>query len=165
MRKSLLFVAMSALFGGTVVAGCAADFLDSAPVTGPATCHDPASLPAGASTLDVSLKEWSVTLSRPTVAAGLVNIVAHNDGTMTHELLVFRGNSEADLPHNADGSLNEDLVSRVDTTGEISEFDQGTTCGRTYKLSAGHYVLLCNIVEADVVHLKNGMVATLTVTT
>ena len=148
----------------SLVTACAVDGSDAAEETGAATCHDPAKLPQNATRLDVSLKEWSVKLSRSSVPAGPVNLVAHNDGSMTHEVLVLRGDSAAALPHNSDGSINEDAISKADTIGEISEFDLGKTCGRAYDLPAGKYVLVCNIVMGDVIHAKNGMVAELTVT-
>jgi hypothetical protein len=163
MRKSLLVTSVAALIGATFLVGCAADANDAAEESGPVTCHDPAKLPATAARLDVTLKEWSVQLSSPTVKAGAVNIVAKNAGTMTHELVIFRGASYKALPQNADGSVNEDEISRADTIGEISEFDAGTTCGRSYELAPGTYVLLCNIVMGDVIHAKKGMVTTLTV--
>ena len=147
-----------------VVVACATDSPDAAAEVGPASCHDPAKLPAKATVLDVNLNEWKVVPSASTIKAGSVNIVAHNIGTMTHELLVFRGDSEAALPHNADGSINEDAISAADTIGEISEFPRGTTCARHYDLAPGTYVLVCNIMTGDVLHAKLGMYTTLKVT-
>ena len=164
MKSIRVICAVGALVGMSIVTACAVDGSDAAEETGPATCHDLSTLPKNATQLDVSLKEWKVIPSRTTVPAGAVNIVAHNNGTMTHELLVLRGDSESALPHNADGSINEDAISRTDTIGEISEFDAGKTCGRAYDLPAGKYILVCNIVMGTEVHAAKGMVSELTVT-
>ena len=113
--------------------------------------------------MEVTLNEWSVSLSRASVPAGTVNLVAHNKGTMIHEMIVLRADSVDQLPHNADGSINEDVVSMADTVGEIAEFEQGATCGRSFELAAGSYIVFCNIAMGDVVHAKRGMVSQLTV--
>lgn len=163
MRKSLLITSLVALLGVGAFAGCAADRTDETEASGAATCHDPAKLTSDAARLEVTVKEWSVEMSATTITAGKVNLIARNAGTMTHEVIILRGEAADVLPHNSDGSINEDEVSGADTVGEIAEFDAGKTCGRTFDLTPGRYVVFCNIAMGDVVHAKNGMVTTLTV--
>ena len=163
MRKRLLVTSIIALLGVGTLVGCAADGPDESEASGAATSHDPAKLTPDAARLDVTVKEWAVEMSATSIKAGKVNIIARNSGTMTHEMVILRGETADALPHNSDGSINEDEVKAADAVGEIAEFDAGKTCGRTFDLAPGRYVVFCNIVMGDVVHAKNGMVTTLTV--
>jgi uncharacterized cupredoxin-like copper-binding protein len=98
-----------------------------------------------ATTIDVSLAEWSVTPSSSSVAAGEVTFSVTNDGEEPHEFLVIRSDLAADaLPTDDDGKVPED---EIDLLEEIEPFAAGTTEELTLNLEAGSYVLICNIVE------------------
>jgi hypothetical protein len=151
------------LAGGTLVTACASDGTDASE-TNEITCFAVSDLPADATKVDVTLREWAIELSTDTVKAGNVGFVAKNAGTMIHEMLLVRVDDPANLPYAPNGSVNEDAVPAVDTLGEIAEFASGTTCAHNFSLTPGHYVVFCNIAEGDTVHLKRGMITPLTVT-
>jgi hypothetical protein len=163
-RQNWLATGAVALLGAaTVATACAADapdYVEQAEIT----CFAVSDLPADATRIDVSLKEWSIELSTDTVKAGNVGLVATNQGTMVHEMLVVRTDDPASLPYAANGSVNEDAISAADTLGEIAEFAVGTTCAHNFALSPGRYAVFCNIAEGDSVHLEKGMITTFTVT-
>ncbi|RMH87204.1 MAG: hypothetical protein D6683_00245 [Actinomyces sp.] len=136
-------------------AGCAAD--DPLPPTSVA----------------VELKEWSVTADPSLVRVSAVvdqplEFVATNTGQETHELVIVRADSPADLPTDADGKVVEDALPEGAFIGEIPEFDAGTTESATFELEPGRYVLFCNILEINdgepESHFQQGMVTTFTVT-
>lgn len=165
MRKQnrLAIGAVARLGAATVATACAADAPDYAEQA-EITCFAVSDLPADATRIDVSLREWSIGLSTNTVKAGNVGFVARNGGTMVHEMLVVRVDDPANLPYVANGSVNEDAISAADTLGEIAEFAVGATCAHNFALSPAHYAVFCNIAEGDSVHLKKGMITTFTVT-
>ena len=106
-----------------------------------------------AKSADVKLSEWKVAPSATTLAAGKVKITAANDGTMTHELVVLR----TDKPAGSLGSGKR--VSEAGSVGEISDLKAGASGSKTFDLTPGHYVLICNLPG----HYAAGMRADLTV--
>ena len=94
--------------------------------------------------------------------AGVVTFVAENKGKDPHELVIVKGESAEGLPKDADGGLEEDKLPEGGLIGEIEPFPGGQLCKGAFKLAAGKYVLLCNIVETEPngekeSHLKEGM--------
>ena len=94
--------------------------------------------------------------------AGVVTFVAENKGKEPHELVIVKGENAEGLPKDADGALDEDKLPEGDLIGEIEPFPGGQLCKGAFKLEAGKYVLLCNIVETEPngekeSHLKEGM--------
>ena len=94
--------------------------------------------------------------------AGVVTFVAENKGKEPHELVIVKGESADKLPKDADGALEEDKLPDGALIGEIEPFPGGQLCKGAFKLAAGKYVLLCNIVETEPngekeSHLKEGM--------
>lgn len=163
-RRTWLAVGATLLLaGGTLVTACASDGTDAIE-SAEITCFAVSDLPADATRVDVTLREWAIDLSTNTVKAGNVGFVAKNAGTMIHEMLLVRVDDPANLPYAPNGSVNEDAVPAADTLGEIAEFASGSTCAHNFSLTPGHYVLFCNIAEGDTVHLKRGMITPLTVT-
>ena len=124
------------------------------------------------------LREWSVTAPTNGIHAGSVIVTASNEGHETHELVLVRAGSVAALPTKSDGSVDEDKIAEADKVGEIADLAAGTQASKTFELSAGNYVALCNLVDQtammgnnggmgngmDHVHYRLGMVATFTVT-
>lgn len=94
-----------------------------APAPQPTT---PVTAPAGASSVDVTLAEWSVQLSRDSIPAGLISFRVRNTGTMPHRLEVEGNGEEIET---------EDLAA-------------GSEITMTMNLAAGTYELYCPI-EAD----------------
>ena len=111
----------------------------------------------GASALTARLSEDVIELSSGTVAAGTVTITAENVGTMEHELLVVRSDAPLDGLDVVDERVPEDAIDMVD---EISEFEAGSTETKYFDLTAGRYLLICNLPG----HYAAGMRAELIVT-
>jgi hypothetical protein len=98
----------------------------------------------GEKEVTVSLSEWSITAAEAQTESGKVRFEATNDGTEPHELVIIRTDlSPTSLPV-VDGKVDEERVEIVD---EIEPFAAGSTESKTVELSAGRYVLICNIVE------------------
>lgn len=120
------------------------------------TGHPSARADAG---LDVTLKDFKIEPSVPTVEEGLVTLRVWNGGPATHEFVVVRTDKPADgLPIAADGlSVDEDQVVPVD---ELPEVEADTPGRLTLTLAPGRYVLFCNLEG----HYLGGMRASIEVT-
>jgi hypothetical protein len=120
----------------------------------------------------VALKEWSVAPSQASASAGSITFQVTNTGPAhKHELVVAKTDiAPQSLPTKADGSVNEEGAG-VQALGEIEEFAVGGPQTKAFTMSAGKYVLFCNVVEdpptADMAgikaHYKLGMFAAFTV--
>ncbi len=88
----------------------------------------------------VTLKEWSLTPTRQTVAAGPVTFTVANRGKLQHEFLVIRTTKAPNALPIQDGAATE-----AGLVKEISEFKPGLTKKLTVTLKSGKYVLICNI--------------------
>lgn len=105
----------------------------------------------------VALGEWSLTVTPNTVPSGVIEFTASNGGPADpHEMVIFRtGLPIQDLlaiaEANTDerGFLPEEGVPGVEFVAEIEEFEVGQAASGEWFLSAGRYVLLCNIVDED----------------
>lgn len=184
LRRATALVAVPTLAVLTLVAGCSKD--DGGTVresgsssgssssgsgaatgsgSGAADCTDEAT---GDATVQAKVGEWFITPDPTSVPAGSVVIKGENTGTMTHEILVVKAASRSDLPLKEDGSLDESKLPGGAVIGEVEGIPAGTTCSAAFDLEPGSYLLLCNIVEemdgTTEVHLKQGMIAPLTVT-
>lgn len=106
----------------------------------------------------VELGEWTVKPSSATVKAGRVEFAATNKGQLAHELVVFKTDvASGGLPVK-DGQADEAAGTVI---GEIKpeELGPGKTDSHAWDLSAGRYVLLCNVAG----HYQAGMHAAFTV--
>jgi hypothetical protein len=109
----------------------------------------------------LTLNEWDI---KPSIEpkAGVVTFVAENTGKEPHELVIVKGDTAEGLPKDADGGLDEDKLAEGALIGEIEPFPGGQLCKGAFTLTAGKYVLLCNIVETEPngekeSHFKEGM--------
>jgi uncharacterized cupredoxin-like copper-binding protein len=133
-----------------VSTGCATNE-EAEPLTSPA---------AGASTIDVKLREYSVQPKPEVGTEGRITFNVKNKGTEEHEFVVVRSDSEpGELPTADDGSVDE---KKVDVAGEVEELKPGTSDSVKLDLAAGSYVLFCNVVEKEhghelEAHYKLGM--------
>jgi len=98
-------------------------------------------------TVNVELGEYFVKPDKNRVAPGKVRFVAKNVGTMEHELIVLRTDLAADaLPVNtAEDKAEEEQAGQVLGEIEPEDLPPGKSAEMTLDLTAGHYVLLCNI--------------------
>jgi len=103
------------------------------------------------------ITDMKMVLDHSVVAAGPITLHAINESKrLPHEVLVFRDGADP-LPYNeATGRLVE---KQMDSLGEISDLGPGDAGDKTFTLSAGNYLLLCN--QSN--HLKGGMFARLKV--
>jgi len=110
-------------------------------------------------TVNVSLTEWAVTPDVESVGEGDVTFTVTNDGTVPHELVIIRTDLPADaLPLTEAGDRVPEA--EVNLIGEVEEFGAGLTERGTFALTAGNYVLICNIPG----HYTLGMNVAFTVT-
>ena len=138
---------------------------EMAMATGEHDAHDDTAMgvvhpkPAGATEVRVTLAEWTLELSVSSVAAGDIYFLVDNLGPEhPHEFVIIRSDLAADaLPTIHDGSVPEDAVELV---GEIEEFASASSASMVFNLTAGKYVLICNVVETEGAlesHYREGM--------
>jgi uncharacterized cupredoxin-like copper-binding protein len=124
--------------------------------TPPASTPSASTPSASTGTIEATLKEYSITLSAPTAAAGSVTFTVTNSGTMVHEFVVLKTDIKAaDLPL-TNGAVTEDDYTAM---GEVADLEPGASGTLTATLTAGHYAIICNLPS----HVSQGMVADLTV--
>jgi len=99
--------------------------------------------------------EYSLIPSVSTVPAGKVIFHVANDGSMLHEMVVVKTDKTAAQLKLANGEADE-----TNSVGEAPDIKAGRTKSVTLDLTAGHYVLLCNLPG----HFAQGMYAEFTVT-
>lgn len=101
-----------------------------------------------ASTVEVTLAEWSVSVDTATVPAGEVTFTATNNGPDdAHEVVIVKTDlAPADLPADETGKVDEEGEG-ITFIGEIEEIPVGESDSATFDLAAGNYVLFCNIVD------------------
>jgi uncharacterized cupredoxin-like copper-binding protein len=94
--------------------------------------------------VDITLKDFHIDNTTPSVAGGDVVLQVHNEAPATHEFVVVRTNLPADaLPLGPDGlSVNEDWL---DGVGELNEVTAGTVGTLPLNLAPGRYVFFCNL--------------------
>jgi uncharacterized cupredoxin-like copper-binding protein len=118
----------------------------------------PSSNPPTGTTVQVTLSDFNVVPERSSAAAGSVTFEVVTSGD-THDFSVLR----TDLPANAlpTGPVdNADITSSdIEVIDSIAPMDSGESATLTLDLSAGNYVLICNVYN----HYSLGMTAAFTV--
>jgi uncharacterized cupredoxin-like copper-binding protein len=102
------------------------------------------------------LKEFTIELDKTSAPAGSVTFEAQNKGTTTHELVVVQSDQAPDKLTVKDGKVDESTIKVID---EIEAFESGKTQSKTVNLSAGKYILICNVVA----HYSAGMYTAFTI--
>ena len=132
-----------------------------APVASSATAAQPAAVaPAAPATgpITVSLSEFKVSMPA-TIAAGQVTLNIRNDGTVAHELLVFKSPLAVSQYPKVNGAIDEEGPG-ITKDSDGDNLDPGTTQTRTVDLSVpGTYVFVCNLPG----HFAAGMYTTVVV--
>jgi uncharacterized cupredoxin-like copper-binding protein len=115
--------------------------------------------PVSGPVMDVTLSDFDIVTSQPSVDEGGVTMRIANTGPATHEFVVVKSDLPPDeLPIAADGlSADEEQLEFVD---EISEIDLDGEATLTLDLEPGGYILFCNLEG----HYLGGMTETLEVT-
>lgn len=112
-------------------------------------------------TVQVTLSDFRLELSSVTVPAGTITFDSSNDGPSTHEIEVLSvpaGVDANDLPVSA--NVADTQSEGLKTVDEVENIAASTSASLTVDLSAGAYVLICNLPG----HYEQGMSATFTVT-
>lgn len=122
-------------------------------IAGPAACGSSASAAGHES---ASVDSYSIKLDQTTLPAGKVQFSVTNHAAVKHEFVLLRTDTADDqIPVDAQGAASED-----GKLGEVSEFaGPNVTKIKTFTLTSGHYVVLCNIPT----HYQQGMHAAFTV--
>jgi cytochrome c oxidase subunit 2 len=124
----------------------------------PAPSESPVAVEAD---LTAEVKEWSVSLSGVSTAAGDVTFGLTNAGNIPHEFIVVRSElSGEELLGQVDAATSRLDEAALDAIGEQPEFSPGETKTLTLSLEPGKYVVLCNIAG----HFSSGMYADLEIT-
>lgn len=162
-RRASLATAVTAV--SLLVAACSGAGATPAAPTAAATAGSTViATPAGPTAVDVTLQEWSVAPSTSTIAAGSVTFTAKNIGTEQHEMVVVKTDlGLLELPTASDGKVDEEGAN-LEAMGEVPELAVGATGSVTLDLASGHYLLICNIVDANgTAHYGKGMTTAITV--
>jgi uncharacterized cupredoxin-like copper-binding protein len=114
----------------------------------------------GATTVAVTLGEWSVAPESNSAPAGEVTFEVTNDGPDDiHEFVILKTDLDAaELPTDENGAVDEEGEG-IEVVDEIEDIPVGQTQEVTATLEAGSYVLLCNIWDEDEgeAHYQMGM--------
>lgn len=132
-------------------------------------CVPVGDIATAATTVEVSLDEWTVVPSVRTAPRGRVGFAVRNEGKEAHELVIVKGVEPNALPLDRNGALDESGLPDGALIGEIEGFPAGDSCEGVFDLSPGSYTLVCNITETEPngekeSHLHEGMVTTFEVT-
>ena len=128
--------------------------------SGPASASPSAASPppsassggSGGTSIDVTLKEFSIAVSQE-ASAGEVSFQVKNEGTMTHEFDIYQSSLPLDgLPINSSQMVDEGsaMVKIIEVSAPIPA---GTSLTVVATLAPGTYYLVCN--QAG--HYKLGM--------
>ena len=156
MRKRIL-VAGIGVVAALAFAGCGGSSKSGSPSSRPDT---------------FVLSEFTIIPPANTLHPGPITLTADNVGGEVHELVIVRAAGLSDLPMKPDGSVNEAKIRNADKVGEIADVAAGSHAAKTFRLTAGTYVAICNLVDSmkghsDMamghVHFAQGMHATFTV--
>jgi uncharacterized cupredoxin-like copper-binding protein len=103
----------------------------------------------GTTTVNLAMSEFRIAPSPASAKAGSVKFVATNNGEDVHEVVFVKTDlARTALPKAADGTFDEDGAG-IQVLGEIEDVDPGASKDMTLTLTAGHHVLVCNIVQEE----------------
>jgi uncharacterized cupredoxin-like copper-binding protein len=94
------------------------------------------------SAVAATLTEWVIAVDEDRASAGDVTFAVTNAGGVPHELAVVRADGAADALPTAAGLVDE---SQMEVLGRTSQIGGGASEEVTFSLTAGSYVLICNI--------------------
>lgn len=104
----------------------------------------------GATTVAITLEEFAVSADPASVPAGSVTFDVTNDGPDdVHEFVVIKTDlAPTDLPTDKDGAVVEGGEG-MEVVDEIEDIPVGETPTLTIDLEAGSYALICNILQEE----------------
>jgi hypothetical protein len=114
----------------------------------------------GGEDVSVTLQEFAVGTDPASASAGSVTFNIENKGPDdTHEFVVIRTDLDpTELPTDEDGAVDE-AGAGIEVVDEVEEIPVGDTPTLEVELTAGSYVLICNIFdeEEQEAHYSEGM--------
>ena len=112
------------------------------------TSPEPATSGAATGAIPVTLQEWAIIPESDTTAAGEVTFQVTNSGPEDlHEFVVLRTDLDPGArPTDEAGTVSEEGEG-IEVVDEIEDIPVGETQELTVPLTAGKYVLLCNIYD------------------
>jgi len=116
---------------------------------------------SGGKTVEIKMGDYFFAPKDGSAQAGPTVIEAPNEGSVEHELVVFKTNMDpAKLPTEASGGVDEEKLDEVaEEAGEVADVESGETKSENFKLTPGKYVIFCNLPG----HYAQGMYGTITV--
>jgi uncharacterized cupredoxin-like copper-binding protein len=129
-----------------LLAGCSSAPSGGSSATASALSSAVASAATGS--VKVTLTEWAVITDEASAQAGNVTFDVTNAGPeFKHEFVIIKTDLDpADLPADSTGKVDE-AGAGIEFVGEVEELEIGATETASFDLTAGTYVLICNIVE------------------
>lgn len=155
-RGGLILALLAMAFSAVAVVGCGDD--DDGGDDGATTGADTGTT-AGA--LTIKMGDFFFDPKDVTTEAGSVTISAPNEGQTEHELVLFKSDADpASLPVSG-GDIDEEALEEqgAEETGEIEDVPPGQTKEGSFDLTAGKYVMFCNLPA----HYEQGMYGSVTV--
>ena len=117
-----------------------------------------AAAPSGPTSVDVTETNFKISLSTATVPAGKVTFhVTNKADSIPHQFVVIKSDQPADQLPTSNGKVD---TTNLNVIGSTDNIQTGKNQDLTVDLSAGKYVVICNLPS----HYQNGMYATFTVT-
>ncbi len=115
----------------------------------------------GGRAVEIKMGDFYFDPKNGTAPAGKTTIEAPNEGSVEHELVVFKTNKNpAKLPTEANGEVDEEKLDKeAEEAGEIADVEAGDTKAEEFELTPGKYVIFCNLPG----HYAQGMYGTVTV--
>lgn len=163
-RRFLIYMvsAVLALASIALMVGCGGGDDTTGAGTGAGTGSETAASGGEAEALVIAMGEFYFEPENATAVAGQTTIEAPNEGSVEHELVLFKTDANpADLPTDANGEVDEEkLDQEAEEIGEIDDVESGATKSGEFNLAPGKYVMFCNLPG----HYAQGMYGTLTVT-
>jgi uncharacterized cupredoxin-like copper-binding protein len=150
-------ILVGAALAAVAVGGCGGDDDDDG---GGATTAADTGTAAGAGAVSIDMGDFFFDPKDVTTKAGSVTISAPNIGQVEHELVLFKSDADpASLPVSG-GDVDEEALEEqgAEEAGEIEEVQPGETKEATIELTAGKYVMFCNLPA----HYQQGMYGSLT---
>jgi uncharacterized cupredoxin-like copper-binding protein len=117
-------------------------------------------VPKGSRVVRVDEHDFGIQVSATILTAGNYVFVDDNHGPSSHELVMWKTDlSAAQLPHSADGRVNEASPKLESVLDSGSSLQPGESRLLTTSLDPGHYVMVCNLPG----HFNAGMHVDITV--
>ncbi|MFB6136360.1 MAG: twin-arginine translocation signal domain-containing protein [Halobacteriaceae archaeon] len=97
-------------------------------------------------TVQATLTDYDVALSRTSLPAGEVTFDVENEADQVHEFVVFATDrAEGDLPTTDGGSEVDEDAPGLELVDEVEDVAGGASATLTVDFEPGHYVGICNI--------------------